>query len=478
MMPTSLMQTRLLLVILLALFVLPTVSFAQFGLNQEPISEAEWSRGFHGFNMIADSRELERISVRQFRRSKPEEVLLVVIGNLHNLRVNVTNHVGRGGAALLACDSTVPRPDASFAGVRFGRLDSYPTNESDAFGGMRDCPVISTFQDHPIVSGIGSIATNNPGYLWASDRTTIGWLPTSYQPMTSGAFIAADENRNGGRVVAIGDQSIFTNQMILHRDNLQFTNQTFKWLKDDRRKKILILVNGSEHYALGPSDVVVDMPAPSPEEVADALQDLPPSAMLEFANSIATVVEDENMVNDFIHDTVDKVPERFVTRFYIFLMFFIACLAFIAAFLFQRKLQRQTASELAFKRSNREQSELKVIQSRERQQAAHLLLDRFCRDVAYRRFNDWPSFPTGLNVDEDRESKNIFASMTKMSVLYKSKTSSFWTRAKLSSLEKKVNQWRAYFEGRSTLVDAELVQNQAPWPTELASRELSPSEFN
>jgi hypothetical protein len=206
----------------------------------------------------------------------------------------------------------------------------------------------------------------------------------------------------------------------------------------------------------------------------DALENLPPSAMLDFANSVATVVEDEGMINDFIHDTVDKIPQRDLSRFFIFLMFGVACLTFVAAFLFQGKLQRQTASEVAFKQSGRERDELKVVQMRERQQAAHMLLDRFCVLQAGRRFGDWPSFPTGLRVESDRESKSIFESMTKTSVLYRSKQSSFWTRKRLANLEKTVQQWQTYFDSRPGLeVDAELVQSNDAWPTDPLSNEFN-----
>ncbi len=463
-----------LLLLLVALIVFPSTAVAQLGVGQEQISEAQWRRGFHGFNMIAEGNDLERISVEQFRSSQPSDVLLVVIGNLRNLPVHVTNHVNNGGSALLASDSSVPRYDVTFAGFGFRRMTSYPRNDPSAFRGMHDCPIVSDFQPHPILSGVAEIVTNRPGYVTASRRKTLASLPSTYWGRTAGAFIAAREHRNGGRAVVVGDQSIFTNQMILFGDNAIFANQAIKWLKNGQPKKMLILVNGSEHSTLNPADVVVDLPPPSTDDVMEALENLPPSAMLDFANSVATVVEDEGMINDFIHDTVDKIPQRDLSRFFIFLMFGVACFTFVAAFLFQGKLQRQTASEVAFKQSGRERDELKVVQMRERQQAAHMLLDRFCVLQAGRRFGDWPSFPTGLRVESDRESKSIFESMTKASILYRSKQSSFWTRKRLANLEKTVQKWQTYFDARPELeVDAELVQSNNAWPTDPLSNEFN-----
>lgn len=460
-----------LLVLAVSFFATPSRGFSQLGFNQEQISKAQWSRGFHGFNMIADGNGLERINFQTFIASNPKDVLLVILGNMTDLPLNVTRHVANGGAVLLASDNAVPS-QKMFAGFRFGSLAHYPTEDADAFGGMRDCPVVSDFSDHPVVSGVSKIASNRPGYVWANDQTAVGWLPSSFRENIEGHFVAANENRRGGRVVAVGDESIFTNQMILFYDNALFASETLKWLKNDQPKKMLILVNGKEYTTLSPSDVAVKPPAaPSREEVFDALRNLPPSAMLDFVNSVATVVEDENMVNDLIHDAVDKVPERAFNRFYIFLMFGIACFSFVAAFLCQRKLQSRTASEVAFKHSQNEQAELKVIQSRERQQAAHMLLDRFCMDLANVRFNDWPSFPTGLDVDEDRQSKKLFKSMTHMSVLYKSQSTNFWTRKKLALLEQNVSQWRTYFEGRPALTHSELAQSRGHWSNQTIDSE-------
>ena len=472
MLPTYTWRQALLLII--ACFVFPSTAAAQFGIGQQKVSEAQWRRGFHGFNMIADGNDLERINVRQFRTAEPADVLLVVLGDLRNLPVHVTNHVNNGGAALLASDSSQPRIDVTFAGFGFRKMTSYPMNDPNAFGEMHDCPIVSDFRSHPIHSDVTEIVTNRPAYVRVNRRATLAWLPPTYRGRTSGAFVAASENRSGGRAVAVGDQSIFTNQMIIYGDNATFANQAMKWLKNGQQKKMLILLNGAEHSTLNPSDVAIDLPPPTTDDVMDALENLPPSAMLDFANSVATVVEDENMVNDFIHDTMDKIPERDLSRFFIFLMFGVACFTFVAAFLFQGKLQRQTASEIAFKQSGREQDELRAIQMRERQQAAHMLLDRFCVLRAGRRFADWPSFPTGLRVESDRESKSIFESMTKTSVLYRSKQSSFWTRKKLANLEKTVEKWQAYFEARPELkVDAELVRSNNSWPADPSSNEFS-----
>jgi hypothetical protein len=421
-----------------------STAHAQLGLNQKRISETQWRRGFHGFNMIAEANELERITIREFQQLPSRDVLVIVMGKLTNLPISVTRHFNDGGSALIASDSSQSPNGATIAGFMFGNIRKYPTRGPDSFFEMQDCPIVRDFAPHPIVANVNALVTNRPGYILTID-STVADLPAGFRGTS---IVGASENRSGGRAVAVGDQSIFTNQMLIHGDNTLFANDTIKWLKHDRCRKLLVLVDGTEYPMLDPTDVVVNVPPPSQEEVMDALKDIPPSAVLDFANSVATVVEDENMVNEFIHDSVDKIPKSAFNRFYIYLLFGIACLSFIAAFLFQRKLQSHTASEVAFRRSRGQQVDLKAVQFVERQQAARFLLDKFCFDMDNRQFGDWPNFPAGLVAADDSESKNVFESMTKMSVLYRSKPTKFWTRKKLASLEKEVNHWRSHFESR------------------------------
>lgn len=448
---------------LLLLFVFASccpLANAQLGLNQERISKSQWSRGFHGFNMIMEGNDLERIGLREFRLAEPSDVLLVVIGGLRDLPVNVTNHVDAGGAALVASDSSRSYRNGKFSGFGFRKISRFSTLQDNSFDGLRDCPVVRDLQAHPIFDGVSQIVTNCPGYIISPRDSIRAWLPTVYQRQRRASFVGVEKYRSGGRIIAVGDQSIFTNQMILYGDNVLFANQAVKWLKHEELKKVLILVDGKEYSSLDPADVVVDLPPPSREEVMDALQNLPPSAMLEFANSVATVVEDENMVNEFIHDSVENIPQSAMNRFYLFLMFGIACLTFVAAFIFQRKLQNQTASEVAYRRTHSEHGDLKAIQFRERQQAAHFLLDKFCFDIAGTRFGNWPSFPTGLDVGGGQQAKHIFETMTKASILYRSKPAGYWTRKKLAWLEKEVDRWRLHFEDQPALVDEDEFKNK------------------
>jgi hypothetical protein len=250
--------------------------------------------------------------------------------------------------------------------------------------------------------------------------------------------------------------------MLIYRDNALFADQTMRWLKGKNRKYVIVFSDGKVYTQDDPADVVLEIPPPTSAEIADAIKSLPPSALLEFANSVMTVVEDDDLVNDYIHDELGKVQKQKYNRFLIFLMFAAMCLSFVFAFLFQRKLLRNTGSQVASDKSRRAMKQQKHIQARERQWAAHVLLDKMCVAIANRNYNDWPGFPLGMNFGNSRESQAIFKEMTKASNLYKSKSSGYWSRSRLRQLERDTIQWTTWFSEHGISVKLDDSQDDDP----------------
>ena len=85
---------------------------------------------------------------------------------------------------------------------------------------------------------------------------------------------------------------------------------------------------------------------------------------------------------------------------------------------------------------------LKFQAVRDRQWAANLLLDSFCRQAQGRGYRDWPSFPEGLSVRPGVNSKQIFGEMGQASNDFKTKPASYWTKRRLLRLETAVSSWR------------------------------------
>ena len=248
---------------------------------------------------------------------------------------------------------------------------------------------------------------------------------------------------------------MFTNQMLLYGDNARAAKQSLEWLMGENRKHVLVLVDGIAQSAVNPSDLNVELPQPTREEVMDALKDLPPSAMLEFGNAVLRIVEEENMINEVVKAKMGRVREKSINRFMIFVGFAMACLFALMTYAWQKKLRRRTISDIANikaienRKADKRLKKVRASHSKlsfERQMAALAMLDSFCLDFAGRRFEELPNFPEGIEIGMDEHGVGIKSAMKIIGSDYRSQPRDFWTEKRLLAVEGAVSHWRAYFE--------------------------------
>ena len=477
-----------LLILLQLVAVVAVVSSAAVAVSQEPddgrfasklnISEAQWKRGFHGLNVICMGVKLDHQPLNRWRRTRAKETVLVMLGDLNAgaLRRNPIDldfYLESGGSVLIASDSKNDRILLG-QGIRFADSGFVAENQEDFFGGQfNDCPVVTNIQlPIPLFEGIDSLVTNCPGVIRVNPNSR--WKRLAYLPPLIGSphgnlFSLAGENEAGGKLICFSDHSMFTNQMLLHGDNARAAKQSLEWLMGEDRKKVLVLVDGVVQTAVNPSDLNVELPQPTSEEVVDALKDLPPSAMLDFGNAVLGVVEEENMINEFVNAQMDRVRPKAMNRFFIFVGFAMACLFAVMTYTWQKKLRRRTISDIANikaienRKADKRLKKIEASQSKlcfERQMAALAMLDSFCLDFAGCRFEELPYFPEGIELGVDEHGVGIESAMKVIGADYRSQPREFWTEKRLLAVEGAVSHWRAYFEsGMSRLgQQAEIVE--------------------
>ena len=411
---------------------------------QEQIRESEWKRGYHGFNMICASVGLQHQNARSWVQTPARKKVLVIFGDPGRVQFQISRYVENGGTALIASDQKNSDIARLHRGIRILPVEAEALHNRDAFQKMPDCPVVTDIRIHPSLDGVEAIVSNRPGSLMARRDSTIAFLPALKESLHSNGFIAAAESETGGRIIAVADQSVFSNQMIIYKDNAKFTRQTLQWLKSEGREHVLVVANGKALPAYDPSDVELEFPGPSRAEVREALKNLPTSALLDFGNAVANVVEDENMVNEILTSSEDNLPQVKMNRALLFLMFGVACFTSVITYFWQKKLTRQTASEIADQLQRTKVRNRKSEEFVERQTAAGVLIDTFCIEFAGRRYNDWPSFPQGTHFDNDPTAAPVLKSMADVSVRFKTKRRSYWTRANLEQLEQEVHIWKLF----------------------------------
>ena len=461
--------SRVLLIwVLLLSVVSPVPSAAQEpaedGLSKLNISEAQWKRGFHGFNVICMGVDLDHQSLTRWRRTRARKTVLVILGNsrrgaLRRNPIDLDFYLENGGSVLIASDS---KNDDILRGqgIQINGSGFVAEKREDFFAGQfSDCPVVTNIQlPIPLLAGIDSLVTNRPGVLQVSPNTH--WKRLAYLPPLVGSphgnlFALAGENESGGKLICFSDQSMFTNQMLLHGDNARAAKQSLEWLMGENRKQVLVLVDGVVQSEVNPADLNVELPQPTREEVVDALKDLPPSAMLDFGNAVLGVVEEENMINEFINAQMDRVRPKAMDRFWIFVAFATACLFAVMTYTWQKKLRRRTISDIANIKAveNRKVAKrLKKIEASqsklcfERQMAVLAMLDSFCLDFANRRFEELPNFPVGIEAGVDEHAIGIESAMKVIGSDYRSQPRDFWTEKRLLAVEGAVSHWRDYFD--------------------------------
>jgi len=422
---------------------------------QTKLTEGQWRRGYHGANMICQGIGFD------FKTSGVDfaDTVFVFLGDPRRTGNMTERIVSREGSILMAVDKDQPTAMRQL-GVQFRATDNPVLDLNDAFMEFPDCPIVTNIQQpYDVLDGVDYLVTNRPGILHLysnSPLKRLAYLPPLDRAPHGNAFAACGELKNGARVVCFADQSIFSNQMLMHGDNALAFKQSLEWLANGKRKTVCLIVNGNIVGAVDPTDLDVKLPEPTREEVVDALKDLPPSAMLEFLNSVLGAVEEEGMANDFINRQLDKVREPVMNRFLIFVTFGIMCFVAMATYITQKKLKRTTVSDIALQAADFNRKKDKYAKktdasksklSFERQMAVLALLDSFCLEFANRRFDDLFPLPAEFNLGDDPQSQSIENAMRTIAEDYRSKPRAFWTEKRLLGVERSVNHWRQYLKG-------------------------------
>ena len=305
----------------IAILVLSLLSSVSFG-QESKVSKSEWKRGYQGFKLLCQTQNLEVVAPNE-AGEQLDRVIIVCLGNQTPRDTGVIYRSFRDQRAnlLIATDRPLNQ-SSSFRdlGVLFSSNSGLETASSaDAYKSNRKCAIVSDFSKlHPITEDLNEIVTNKPGYLFldrANNRFScdvIGELPRMLHPRfetKKRGFLATAENKGQRKALFIADHSIFSNQMIILGDNAKFCLRALDWLSEGgKRDKILIIENGVALNPKHPDDIDINIPPPTPNQLWDALKNLPPEKLREVMNSVAAEAEDRDHINQIV-PVVIGLPE-------------------------------------------------------------------------------------------------------------------------------------------------------------------------
>jgi hypothetical protein len=174
--------------------------------------------------------------------------------------------------------------------------------EGEPYWNERQCPLIRPTLDdgHPVLSGVGRIATNRPSFLatarWSDLKVraflsgvSIGDGPQGAQPAGDLPYLAASNpDARGGHVVVLAGHGVFMNGMVAQPDNENFVLafNCVRWLTDGgKRRHVLFVEEGKVQTSF-------DVP----------LAEMPPLPMprTEVLNRLLRGLEEENRFNELL----------------------------------------------------------------------------------------------------------------------------------------------------------------------------------
>ncbi len=239
-----------------------------------------------GFDLFFTVLELEGVTLRE----NPRTDCIVVIGEAPAARVcaEIQQAVRDGATLCIASESASARPLLSRFSLQLAGDVFLTFNPFAVFKGQFDCPVISDLAARvALFDDVKALATNRARAL-SGAGTPLAFFPATGEQRP--AFMR--EVREGrGRVIAIGDQSIFINLMLPERDNERFLRNLVGTTRTG-----IVYIRGQRcahaHEAAGdmpplPGRIPIPDLAPNVEDVNALLADLQGTAPVETLNAQA-----------------------------------------------------------------------------------------------------------------------------------------------------------------------------------------------
>jgi hypothetical protein len=425
------------------------------GMDSDEL-DSDWMFGFDMFQLMLEQRGLKTTDdLVGTLQNDPSKSAIVLAGNLDGLPdwmwPQMTTFIRRGGAVLVATDREMDADGLCFMAQGPVQVTTFQS----AYKGYSDCPLVTNIEGtEPLMRGVSTLVANRSGWVDRIGRqqgqwTMLAWLPHSARTRNGtggGKPLAAAmmlSDGNPGRLLAVGDHSLFINGMLWHGDNAMFALNATGWLAAGGRKNVVVLVNGIPALpGAEPSANPSDMPNINPED----LPDLPKESYLAFANNFAAGLEDADVFNELAINYPDEVASG---QYWQAVFLALACLA--GWLLFRRFPNKGQAVDAPLRRSVTSLLATRVqeqLQSENLRPAARELARDLFRDLT--RSDDprsWSIDARDVTVDGSLILKrHTRASLTRFCQLARNADRKPVTRKELRSLVGRIEQIRTLHE--------------------------------
>jgi hypothetical protein len=297
--------------------VYPTVANAQTGDNFEP-GDTGW-RGLSGFVEVGSARGIDLQSAETLDYSSlTADDRLVIVHPTSPLDVGeLSEFVVNGGRILLADDFGESTRLLERLDIR--RTADFPAGypHQSFLGGNEAAPMFSPQGVHPLLEGVDRLVANHPAVLEHAGGPVV--------PYSGRGGLVFDMNLEAGKVIVVGDSSLFINHMLSRADNRRFASNALAYLCDGIENCSPRLLTGY-FTQTGQSDADDGeggwdaLLSSANDRVAEAMEQFPASPLMYYlavlltigmAAYLATVlsIRQPPTYSSYIEETLEEIPE-------------------------------------------------------------------------------------------------------------------------------------------------------------------------
>lgn len=282
----------------------------------ERAADERWHLGYEMFRMLLEEKGLTPEQSWDVALSSPAESLVVVCGDLYQIRssewLRARRFVAQGGALLVVSEGSF-----EFPGVCSFYAGAVTSGDSaDRYQSFADCIRIRRLKsDDELVKGVREIVVNRSGWLSTPADDSLDWQAIASMPATTlprdsrnEPLILAgrDTAPQTGLMILVADESLLTNGMLWHGDNAIFAIQASELLCRGGRRKLLFRQNGiplpgyRESSGMQPPEPKQTNPPVIPPDIELPEPDF--QTKLQLANTVIGEVQESNLVNEVLRD--------------------------------------------------------------------------------------------------------------------------------------------------------------------------------
>jgi hypothetical protein len=278
--------------------------------------------GFDLFQLLLEQKGVAiKSDQQQALNGNAKEKVVVILGNVNGIPnwswQKVRSFEAQGGMVLIATDQT--SSIRSIARIAGGPLS---VDNVSSYQNHSDCPIIDRFPvAHPINKGVSQIVANRTGWINQVARrnewTTIAESPKSSRSPenrfagTVPLIAVKRPNANGGSIILMGDHSILLNGMLTHGDNALLAMNIADYMCDLQRREIYMIVDGQAVGAKLPQQLPPIRPEDVPPLTLEDFANMPRGQLLNFANTLITELESENVHNELFAEQPGDIEAAF-----------------------------------------------------------------------------------------------------------------------------------------------------------------------